>query len=224
MRRGFTLLEMIVAAALILALVVAMGVFLTDALRIRSRVSEEMERSRTAAAVVSAIERAIETTLVDDPTHGPGVVGDATSISVLSAGLSTWRLGTTDRALALEEVDRLTVEFDESGRRLMVGRGGEPLTPLPGRIERVRFRYYDGSRWRQTFDSVALGQLPSAVEIALWLRPRMLAEQPVERPEFDVPESADAEDAGPPPDRLRVVSIPDAAPEAGVHGSIGAEP
>jgi prepilin-type N-terminal cleavage/methylation domain-containing protein len=223
-RRGFTLLELIVAATLILALVAAMSLFLMDALRIRGRVSEEIERSRAAEALVSTVERALETTLVEDPTLGAGVVGDATSLSILRAGLATWRLGTSERSRALEELDRVRVRFDASAGRIAIGRGEMPESLLPGTIQRVRFRYYNGSRWVASFDSVAAGQLPVAVEIALWLRPRAMVE-PAERPEFDeVPTDADAEgetDDGPPPDRLRIVTIPDAGPDVPSESSAG---
>lgn len=214
-RRGFTLLEVIVAAALIMALVGAMATFLSDALRIRSRVSEEIERSRTADAAVSLIEHALETTLVEEPTVGGGVVGDSTSMAVLRSGLSSWRLGTSERSRALEEFETVRVRFDGAGHRIAIARGDGAESELLGNISRLRFRYFDGERWSASFDSVRSGRLPAAVEIALWLRPNAVEAQPVERPEFDAPESdAAAEDgSGPPPDRLRVVAIPDAGPD-----------
>jgi prepilin-type N-terminal cleavage/methylation domain-containing protein len=212
-RRGFTLLELIVAATLILALVAAMAAFLMDALRIRSRVSAETDRFRAADAVISAIEQALETTLVEDPSLGPGVSGDATSLSVLRAGLASWRLGTGDRMRAMEELDRVHVHFDRSVRRVSIGRGELPATALPGSIERLRFRYFDGQAWTDEFDSLSKGQLPVAVEIALWLRPRAAASTPVERPEFDEVDDTEAGDGDPLPDRLRIVTIPDADPD-----------
>ncbi len=217
-RRGFTLLEVIVAAALILALVGAMASFLSDALRIRTRVSEEVERARAADVAIATIERALETAIVEDPRLGPGIVGDASSIAVLRVGLSSWRLGTADRARALEECDRLRVRFDAATGRVFVTRGDAPESPLGGPIARLRLRYFDGQVWSSRFDSVRAGRLPAAVEIALWLRPDARPEQPAERPEFDIePEETEVEaeratDAVP-PDRLRIVAIPDAGPE-----------
>jgi prepilin-type N-terminal cleavage/methylation domain-containing protein len=218
-RRGFTLLEVIVAAALILALVGAMASFLSDALRIRTRVSEEVERARAADVAIATIERALETAIVEDPRLGAGVVGDATSISLLRVGLSSWRLGTTDRARALEECDRVRVRFESATGRILVTRGDAAESALGGRIARMRLRYFDGRVWSTSFDSVRAGQLPAAVEIALWLRPNATPEEPAERPEFDEPiedEAADDEEfdaAATPPDRLRIVAVPDAGPE-----------
>jgi prepilin-type N-terminal cleavage/methylation domain-containing protein len=219
-RSGFTLLEVIVAAALILALVGAMASFLSDALRIRTRVSEEVERARAGDVAIATIERALETAIVEDPRLGAGVVGDATSLSVLRIGLSSWRLGTFDRARALEEADRVRIRFDAATGRILVTRGDAPESALGGSIARLRLRYFDGQAWSSSFDSVRAGQLPAAVEIALWLRPNATPDQPVERPEFDL-EASDAVDADDPdsgsdaipPDRLRIVAIPDAGPE-----------
>lgn len=212
--RGFTLLEVIVAATLILALVAAMSHFLIDALRIRSRVSEEIERARAADALVSTVERALETTLVEDPSFGAGVVGDATSMRILRAGLASWRLGTGDPARALEEIDVMSVRFDAAAKRIAIGRGEMAESALPGAIDEVRFRYFDGAAWVTSFDSLSAGRLPVAVEISLWLRPRRLVDDSAERPEFDEPEgSADSTEAGRPPDRLRVVTIPDSGPD-----------
>lgn len=216
-RRGFTLLEVIVAAALMLALVGAMAAFLSDALRIRTRVSQEIERSRAADALCSVIERALETTLLEDARLGAGVSGDATSITVLRVGLSSWRLGTADRQRALEEIEPVRVRFDESARRIGIARGDQAESLLPGAIGRVRFRYHDGTAWRTSFDSVREGRLPAAVEVALWLRPGAAPAEPLERPEFDDAETDPApeaeEESGPPPDRLRVIAIPDAGPD-----------
>lgn len=228
-RRGFTLLELIVAAMLILALVAAMALFLMDALRIRARVAEATDRARAADVLVSAIGQALETTLVEDPRLGAGIQGDATSLSVLRAGLASWRLGTNDRSRAMEEVDRIHVRFDRGARRIAIGRGEMQPSLLPGTIDRVRFRYFDGQLWRSEFDSVRVGRLPVAVEVALWLRPRAERPGPVDRPEFDSAPDEEGDggaaageeegdepgwaiDADDPPDRLRIVTIPDAGP------------
>jgi prepilin-type N-terminal cleavage/methylation domain-containing protein len=213
-RRGFTLLEMIVAAALILALVGAMATFLSDALRIRSRVSEEIERARSADAAVSMIERALETTIVEDASAGGGVVGDSTSMTVLRVGLSSWRLGTSERVRALDEIEPVRVRFDEGRRRIAIARGERPESELLGAVQRMRFRYFDGTVWSDRFDSVRLGRLPAAVEIALWLRPMAEASaEPAERPEFDDSPVPASEESGPKPDRIRIVAIPDAGPD-----------
>jgi prepilin-type N-terminal cleavage/methylation domain-containing protein len=209
-RRGFTLLELIVAAILILALVGAMSAFLTDALRIRNRLSTDVERSRTADAIIAMIERGLESTFVDDPDLGAGIAGDATSLRVLHAGLASWRLGTSEPSRALEDVDAVELRFDAPSRRILLRGIDRAESVLNGEIQRLRIRYFDGSEWSESFDSRERGQLPAAVEVRLWLRPQAAFDIPAERPELDLPSTADEET---PPDRIRIIAIPDAGPE-----------
>ncbi len=225
--RGFTLFEMLVSAGLVLLLIVAMTSFMSDAIGIRTRVSEQVGRARAADAAMSAIERALETSLVEDAAMGAGVTGTETSISILRSGLATWRLGTDERTRAMEEIDRVRVEFDSGSGKVLIGRGERPASPIPGELFRVRFRYYDEGVWHTRFDSVKTGHLPAAVEVAIWFaKPRGEA-MVAERPEFDAPEpsadetsdiASDGDGDGDknPPDRLRIVAIPDAAAELAV--------
>jgi type II secretory pathway pseudopilin PulG len=232
-RRAFTLVELLVSIGLVVLLVGAMSAFLSDAMRTRARVVEESSFARSADAMIAAIERALETSIVEDAVAGSGISGGPTSISILKSGASTWRLGTRTPERALEEIDRLVVRFDEASGAVSIGRGDVAPTQIPGTLHRVRFRYFDGTSWRSRFDSVQEGRLPAAVEIAIWHRAPRTEEPPppVERPEFDdatdidesgedAAEEADAEalpsDARR-PDRLRVVAIPDAPPAEDVQ-------
>ncbi|MDZ4756366.1 MAG: hypothetical protein SGJ11_17965 [Phycisphaerae bacterium] len=219
--RGFTLFEMLVSAGLVLLLVTAMSAFLSDAMRIRARVSDEVARGRAAEAVLSAVERALETTVVEDAAVGTGIEGTSASISILRSGVSTWRLGTSEPHRAMEEIDRVRVVFDDEAGTVAIGRGERELSVIPGQLYRIRFRYFDGERWHSRFDSVDAGRLPAAVEIAVWYDAPSGEPVAAERPEFDSvddelhDELADELDGGVPPDRVRIVSIPDAAPHAG---------
>ena len=225
--RAFTLVELLVSIGLVVLLVGAMSAFLSDAMRTRARVVEESSFARSADAIIAAIERALETSIVEDAIAGSGVSGGPTSIRILRSGASTWRLGTRVPEQALEELDQLVVRFDEAAGAVSIGRGDVAPTPIPGTLHRVRFRYFDGTSWRSRFDSVREGRLPAAVEIAIWHRaPRTDdAPPPVERAEFDevdADDSADGEEDdgdarapaadAQPPDRLRIVAIPDAPP------------
>lgn len=105
----------------------------------------------------------------------------------------------------------------------------------------LRFRYHDGEAWRSAFDSVREGRLPVAVEVSLWWRregePSEAAsdefgplEEDPERDGLDEDRSREERDddrrgaaasldvaredlGGPmrPPDRVRVIAVPDAA-------------
>lgn len=215
-RRGFTLFEVVVSLGLVALLVVAMGAFLSDALRVRSAVGDRVARALSAEAAVGEVERALETCVVSDRTLGSGVVGTATSIDVVRCGIATWRLGTAEPERAFEPLERSRVVFQpaEDGGRIAIGRGDEAPTPLPGTIHRLAFRYYDGVAWSDTFDSAAAGRLPVAVEISIWLDAPKGEPTVLERPEFDDEAREPELEPELPPDRRRVIAIPDPAGEA----------
>ena len=116
-RRGFTLVEVLVATALMLALVGAMYGFLHDLVSVRARVLDLTARQRAAAAVLDALESRLACTLVADAVDGAGVRGDASSLTVLSRGV-TARLApaTEDDAPLLGDLQRLELRFE--GERL----------------------------------------------------------------------------------------------------------
>lgn len=222
-RRGFTLFEVIVSLGLVSLLVVAMGAFLSDALRIRARVADRVSRGLVAEAAMGEIERALETCLVADPQQGAGVRGDATSIEVLRAGLSTWRLGTAEPRRAFEPIERCRVFFDQLSGRVAIGRDERAPTPVPGSLHRLRLRYFDGRMWRDQFDSARAGRLPVAVEVSIWFDGETAEAVPLARPEFDDEGPGAAglngtSSSGPdtPPDRRRIIAIPDPAGETGL--------
>lgn len=220
--RGFTLLELLVSIGLVALLVAAMAAFLNDALRIRARIGDSIERGVTADAAIDEIERALQTCVVDDGALGVGVRGSATQLDILHAGLAAWRLGSADAERAFAPLERLTVSFDEGGQRLMLSRGDAPLSPLPGEIGRVRFRYHDGTRWASSFDSGDAERLPLAVEVSIWFRAADDAEPAAPAPDADTSteeigaaasddsETETEDERGPAPDRRRVIAIPDA--------------
>jgi hypothetical protein len=103
-------------------------------------------------------------------------------------------------------------------------------------VQALRLRYYDGEKWRDSFDSLSEGALPVAIEVALWFGdagagqsagPSVGASPPVAKgrarsgtPESDKgsgsagdgDSSANTPKAPLPsrePDRLRVIVVPD---------------
>ena len=233
--RGFTLIEVLVAVGILLALAVAMGRFVVDLLASRDRLEQAMSRQREADAVLLAIERALATTVVEDAILGVGVRGAAESLEVVARGVPAWRLGdAATRTLALADRERLVLRggFGAGAPASLVR--GEGRGASSGSIPAViRFRYHDGDAWLDQFDSVVRGALPRAIEVSLWWvrEDEALGEVDllVEAGEDGMPDAGEAESiedrgettgagveredlGGPsrPPDRVRVIPIPDA--------------
>ena len=232
--RAFTLLEVLIAIALVLSLLGSMFSFLFNMLAARARALDYAAKQLAAATLIERAEADLMSCLVGDDAWGPGIDGTATRLRVLTRGVavSLAERGTQDPAV-LGDLQWVEYRFDAARGRLEAGRGPAgpdspaEFAPLGGSIYKVRFRYHDGNGWRDSFNSVSADRLPAAVEIAVWFHP-----WPGEEP----PEPADEEsdrftfDSGggfddrafaaesdldlfdePMPDRVRVIAIPDAA-------------
>jgi len=228
-RRAFTLLEVLIAIALGLTLIAALFAFYWDLLGTRERLEGASSRLRAAAALVEGVDRDLTTAIVGDASIGAGVSGDASSLRILCRAVPV-RLA-RDAASATTggpfgDLER--VEYRFSGNRLEARRravvvgatfSSGDFEPLGEGIGLVRFRYHDGSGWRDDFDSLADDRLPQAVEIAIWMdRPEGMDDAPADEPDFaaaddeapDLDLAPPADDELPPPDRIRVIAIPDA--------------
>jgi hypothetical protein len=200
---------------------------------------EHSRRLIAADAMMEAIEGDVFTCLAGDGRRGAGVKGDATTLRVLSRSV---QLGMDRTAARMARDDLRSTEYRFDSARGVVsaarasvlfadeGSGGGRETILE-RVERVRFRYYDGREWRESFDSTAAGKLPAAIEVGVWFgSPRdsqdtAMAEDEAEAggaarrggPDemMDLGEepremgNGAAEEDLSPPDRLRIIVVPD---------------
>ncbi len=203
-RRSFTLLEVLIAIALVLALLGSMFGFLFNLLSTREAASELSMRQRVANVLLERVERDLIASLVGDDARGPGVKGDATSLRLLTRSIQISAEGTPDRdRLMLADLQRVEYRFDESLHRLQAGRAQATaanqkvnLGELDAEIFRVRFRYYDGTEFSNAFDSLAAGRLPVAVEVSIWFDPWPGETMRVEDPD-DAPMLGPADDRMP---------------------------
>lgn len=251
-RRAFSLIEVLIAIALIGAFLGSAFGFFGNLLEARQRAAAYAERERACSLVIDRLEQDLATCLVGDAAFGAGVSGDNRSIRVLSRSVASHlaEAGLGDPRV-LGDLQR--TEFRVSGAGMIEGRkvavrgggaggasGSEPFWPV-GRVAKVRFRYHDGQSWRDAFDSLQAGRLPVAVEVAIWFDPwpSDLADAQAEATDdadLMAPIADDAaEDAPPlepdarlrfdesipPPDRVRIIAIPDA--RAGEDDSSGVE-
>jgi hypothetical protein len=125
------------------------------------------------------VERDLFGALVADGTHGAGIAGDESSLTLLTRNVNmpdALRGGDG----AYRDLQRVAYQFQEGSRTLtarvqsLVEEGAErssggasPETISTG-FGLVRFRYHNGSTWSESFDSQSANRLPSAIEVAVW--------------------------------------------------------
>lgn len=240
---GFTLIEVLIAMALLMALLGAMYGFLFDVLKLRRRALEHAQQHDAAAALITWLDADLMTCVIGDRVSGSGIAGDHTHLRVLTrsvaANLAAHGEDDPDVLGDLQFADyRLNAQAKRIEGRRGPARVGAPtanFSVLEGTIHKLRFRYYDGTAWQSAFDSLIEKRLPIAIEVAIWFNPppgdradEQVFDPPVEhddkrvsldrtqeeeseRPE--VQHRASESHDQPPPDRVRVFIIPDAAGE-----------
>ncbi len=242
MRRGFTLLEAVLALSLTILLLGASMTFLWELGDRRATLSRGSRDLHAAVVVIERLEADLAAGLVGDDGIGGGIQGTGTKLKLLTRGVwlapGSGATGTPIAGGAGEgDLQASEYAFDASAGRVSARRfvvkpgaadaGAGSLELVSDRVERVRFRYYDGRAWRNEFDSKAEGTLPVAIEVALWFTslknattpppPQVEADSAAAAPtgetETDSPMAADSaaetDRKWPAPDRLRVIIVPD---------------
>ncbi|MEE8156204.1 MAG: prepilin-type N-terminal cleavage/methylation domain-containing protein [Phycisphaerales bacterium] len=236
-RGGFTLLEVLIAIGLVMALLGSMFTFMFDLLSSRDRALQYSAKQLAATTLIERVEADLVTCVVGDADSGSGIEGDTQRLRILtrSVAASLAERGVGDPAV-FGDLQVTEYKFNESRRQIMASRRSVQTNttdrtsdfPVGGSVYKVRFRFHDGTSWRDTFDSRSYGRLPLAVEVAVWFEP-WLGEEPDPIPPEDEPdrltfdaadtfdERAFAEQSDlefyrePRPDRIRVIVIPDAS-------------
>ncbi len=198
-RLGFTLIEVLVAIALMLALSAGLFSYVWNLISRRDRLVEVAAQQAAAGALFEELERDLATTFAVDASGSAGVKGDSASLAVRCRGVA----GVGGRGEPIARLDDLLggeVKFEEgslSARRLGDGEG--TFEVVTSGVQLLRLRYFDGRAWLESFDSAATGTLPVAVEAALWFGEVPEGENELEA-ETEVRRA---------PDRLRVIVVPD---------------
>lgn len=204
-RRAFTLMEVILAIGILVALSGGLFGFMWNTLSRRDELVAGAARAQAAGAMLDRLEADIAGTIAGVEGLGAGVSGTPTSVRLLTRGV-TIPVGEAERPTALRDLQGAEYQFHAASRVVRArrwdatGSVGEFEPACPG-VGRVRLRYYDGRRWRSSFDSLSAKALPVAIEVALWFGE---AAPPM-------PESGDVAEPAPEPepDRVRVIIVPD---------------
>lgn len=166
--RGFTLLETLVAIAIFGGLLFVATSLVRDIGDSRRRTESRMRTIEGATVALDALASRLAVATVSDATGGSGIVGDSTSLRVTGSGVSVRRLAGDSSLSPL--VDRAAIELRLESDGLVISEDGDDRSTLVPDLHAVRFRYHDGSEWRDAWDSGADG-LPVAVEARLWFDP-----------------------------------------------------
>jgi len=217
-RRGFSLLEVVLAVTLTVGLLTAMFGFYRHAARVKDLVTTEVERVGAVRAVMGLMTRELRSAFVVRYL-GQGIEGTDTSVRVASVTLpsgAVWVeqgaaeaspvpperdvqiVGYRVRVVEDEDGELIVVGLDRTCQRLLTAREAEEgqeieVTLVTPHIRFLRLRYWDGSTWIESWSDNAL---PRAVEIVLGYKPLPEDVEPVDYPY---------------PTHRRVVSIPGAA-------------
>ncbi len=198
-RRAFTLVEVLLGLALMLALSAGLFGYVWGLLDKRDRLVEVARQQAAAAAVFEELENGLATTFAADASGRAGVKGDGSSIAVRCRGVVARSSPGGEGDLG--DLVGGEVSFADgaiSARRF--GRRDGAFEVVSEGIERLRLRYYNGSEWLGEFDSAAVGELPVAVEAAIWFGGAAAEGEDGFESE---PETLRA------PDRVRVMIVPD---------------
>ena len=216
--RGMTLLEVLIAITLGLVLLGSVTSFAWSQLSSRKQVLEAADARRSVTLVIDRLEQDLISAVAGTSDGEPGIKGDTSSITVFSRGVApSW---TDDPATMIGDLHRLIVSFTSPTGRVEMNRSplGEDDRPaiLPGTLSDLRLRYFDGEAWQNSWNSLERGGLPVAVEIACWYgRPAEEDNDPAFDELVSVRQDAlQTEKKGSIPDRMRVILVPDAQPEA----------
>lgn len=234
-RKAFTLIETIIAVALLMLLSAGVLAFVNDLRSQRELLADLGADLEAGSVLLERIDRDLTLSIAyDAEREASGIVGDARSLTIVARRI--WP-DPSNPTRGLRGTARSTYRFDPETNQLTVDIDGNESV-LSDRVEVIRFRYNDSGDpgvWRDAFDAAADGGLPVAIEVAVWFLPpgqgeagsdaqsddqpmsqldAMLAEQ---RAAAEAEAFADGAGEWPErqPDRWRIFAIPDAEPTGG---------
>ncbi|MCH2160878.1 MAG: hypothetical protein MK085_03280 [Phycisphaerales bacterium] len=166
---GFTLLEVMLALAILIALLTVMTSVVGGVAMSRERTSERTARDQGITTAFELFAAAVDTCVAADGMGDAGVDGNLLRLRLISSRVPARRLGSNVSGNSPLS-DRDAIEFNLDGRRLVLRdvQGGRQSV-LVENVVAIRFRYHDGEEWLEQWNSATSG-LPRAIELAIWTR------------------------------------------------------
>ena len=163
MRRALTLMEMLVALALILALTVAVGSFAETYRQGRDFAVSEAQRDREVDAMFGRLAQAFSCA---DASVG-GISGGDREVSICHRGSVLPAIGSSSKPVdLLADSARYQIRLNDQFQEIFTARSSKNTLTWRSPVSIVQLRYHNGSSWTDSW-SVAQG-LPIAIECKLW--------------------------------------------------------
>lgn len=216
--RGFTLVEVLAAIALLVLLAAAVMSFLGVLRERQKTVGDAYERQRGLAIVMERMDAEIITCFADDGEGHAGIEGSENSLKLGSRGVGIATLGAQSMRMSSTQISEISLAGDELRMSRSESEGALPQVLRVQKVGKVRFRYHDGKSWLSSFNSRSAKGLPVAIEVSVWFAQSMPAEHSVggsaETADGESESTREFSDAGVveiPPDRVRIYVVPDGA-------------
>lgn len=210
MRRAFTLFEVLLSLAVLTVLAGSLMGFFWNLLDRSARITGIAARQQGAAALIERIESDLLCGLAASGANA-GIKGDEQTLTLLTRG--AWMPERSVTGGVAGDLQGSEFRFESGSGTVRARRfsGAEPVgdaETVCEDVELLRFRYFDGKEWSESFDSSGRGGLPVGIEVAVWFgRPRV---EETEAPLTWDPDAAEAAELPErDPDRVRLVIVPD---------------
>ena len=223
-RRGFTLLEALIALGVILLLMGVVTQVVQDVANARDRSRRDGLRLQGVSTAFELLGTAADTCFTGNGQTG--IEGGPVNLRITRSGVQARRLlGNDEQTSPLS--DRELFQLGLDGEDLFVGTDDSSTrSVLLEDLTAIRFRYFDGTGWLESWNSSTQG-LPHAIELSIWTTPWPEGMTPAWMPQEETEPTEDApsleeepflaefEPTFPPPEKQRVVAIFDPASSSG---------
>lgn len=183
-RSGFTLLEAMVALGVILLLVGVMTSVVGNVARSRDRSIAQGIQLQGAMGAFELLGSAADTCFAGGAEDQSAIQGGPLNLRITRSGVPARRLRSQDGAASVLG-DRERFELGLDGRDLFVSaEESNAKSILMVDLVAIRFRYFDGESWMNTWDS-SIDGLPRAIELSIWSDPWPEGREPSWMPKED---------------------------------------